>query len=92
MPTLRNVNPLGEVDLPLIGRTLGAGEEFDVTDAQAALLLAQAGNYEAVDAEDLNALTIPELEDLAAAKGVDLTGITKKADIIAAIDSQKAGN
>lgn len=35
MPTLKNTNPLGAVDLPLIGRTLDAGEEFDVTAAQA---------------------------------------------------------
>lgn len=27
---LRNTNPQGEVDLPLIGRVLAAGEEFDI--------------------------------------------------------------
>jgi hypothetical protein len=45
MPVLRNTNPLGAIDLPLIGRTLQAGEEFEVTDDQAALLLQQIGNY-----------------------------------------------
>lgn len=64
MPTLRNVNPLGGVDLPLIGRSLEAGEEFEVTDEQAGKapivnkdgevtdlgsgLLSQVGNYELV--------------------------------------------
>ena len=45
---LRNTNPLGAVDLPLIGRTLDAGEVFDVSDENGALLLEQVGNYEAV--------------------------------------------
>lgn len=35
MPTLKNINPLGAVELPLIGRVLEAGEEFEVTAAQA---------------------------------------------------------
>ena len=48
MAVLRNVNPLGEVDLPLIGRTLAAGEEFEVPDSQAEVLLEQVGNYEQV--------------------------------------------
>ena len=48
MAVLRNINPLGEVDLPLIGRTLAAGEEFEVPDDVAETLLAQVGNYEAV--------------------------------------------
>lgn len=45
MARLINTNPLGSVDLPLIGRTLAPGEEFEVTDAQAAALLEQVGNY-----------------------------------------------
>lgn len=48
MTTLKNVNPLGAIDLPLIGRTLEAGEEFDVPDDVADALLEQAGNYERV--------------------------------------------
>lgn len=35
MPTLRNTNPLGEVYVVSLGRTLAAGEEFDVTIEQA---------------------------------------------------------
>ncbi|CAB4173528.1 hypothetical protein UFOVP1183_40 [uncultured Caudovirales phage] len=45
MPSLINTNPLGEVDLPLIGRSLARGEVFDVTDEQAAALLEQVDNY-----------------------------------------------
>jgi hypothetical protein len=45
---LRNTNPLGAVDLPLIGRTLEAGEVFEVDDKAGKRLLEQVGNYEAV--------------------------------------------
>lgn len=48
MAVLRNTNPLGEVDLPLIGRTLAAGETFEVPAGVAETLLAQVGNYEEV--------------------------------------------
>ena len=84
MPKLRNTNPLGEVDLPLIGRTLAPGEEFEVDDDTAAALLAQAGNFAPVG-DALDAMTVDQLRDLADQKGVDLTGLTKKADIEAAI-------
>jgi hypothetical protein len=43
---LRNTNPLGEVDLPLVGKTLAAGEEFEVEDEAGEALLEQVGNYE----------------------------------------------
>jgi len=45
---LKNVNPLGAVDLPLIGRTLESGEVFEVDDKTGKHLLEQAGNYERV--------------------------------------------
>lgn len=48
MPKLKNINPLGGVEVPLVGRTLAAGEEFDVTEKQAERLLMQASNYERV--------------------------------------------
>jgi len=47
--TLRNVNPVGEVDLPLIRRIVGAGEEFEVPAEVADRLLEQVGNYELVE-------------------------------------------
>jgi len=48
MARLKNINPLGGVDLPLINRSLAADEEFEVTDEQAAILLLQVDNYQAV--------------------------------------------
>jgi hypothetical protein len=84
MPKLRNINPLGDVDVPLIVRSLKAGEEFECSDAVAARLLEQVGNYELVN-DDLDSLTIPELEKYAADRDIDLTGLTKKPAIISAI-------
>lgn len=49
MPTLKNTNPLGAVDLPLIGRSLEPGEEFEVSGEQANALLEQVGNFELVE-------------------------------------------
>ena len=60
MVQLVNTNPLGQVDLPLIGREgepigevgrgcLEPGEVFDVDDATAAHLLEQVGNYQLAD-------------------------------------------
>ena len=49
---LRNINPLGAVVFPLIGKTLERGEVFDVPDELGAELLKQDTNYElAVDAD-----------------------------------------
>lgn len=59
MPKLRNINPLGHVDVPLLRRQgepfdepgigcLSPGEVFEVTDEVAALLLPQSDNYELV--------------------------------------------
>jgi hypothetical protein len=42
---LINTNPLGAIDLPLIGRSLEAGEEFEVSDEIGIALLEQIGNY-----------------------------------------------
>lgn len=36
-----NVSPQGDLDLPLIGRVIRAGETFDATPEQAALLVKQ---------------------------------------------------
>lgn len=56
---LRNINPLGQVDLPLVHRQgdpigepgsgcLEPGEVFEVTDDVGERLLEQTGNYAAV--------------------------------------------
>lgn len=62
MAKLRNTNPLGQVDVPLIGRQgdtdgrtgigcLEPDEEFECSREHALLLLGQSGNFEPVDAE-----------------------------------------
>lgn len=49
---LRNINPLGAVEVPLLGRVLEAGEEFDIDDEQGAALLDQVGNYEPAESDN----------------------------------------
>lgn len=49
---LRNINPLGDVDVPLLRRTLARGEVFEVPDDIGTALLEQAGNYEPCEGED----------------------------------------
>lgn len=53
MPLIKNVSPVGDLDLPLVNRQgdncIKAGEEFDVTDEQAALLLDQPDNFQLVE-------------------------------------------
>lgn len=51
---LRNINPLGEVEFPLLRRVLAPGEVFEVPDEVGTRLLEQVGNYEQVtdDAAD----------------------------------------
>ena len=44
---LKNVSPLGHLELPLIGRVLAPGEVFEVDDDAGAALLDQPGNFEA---------------------------------------------
>ncbi len=56
---LRNINPLGRVDLPIVGREgdvpgkgvgcLEPGEVFETTAKVGKALLEQVGNYELVD-------------------------------------------
>ncbi len=44
---IRNISPLGDLDVTLLGREVGAGEVVDVTDAQAAELVGEsAANFE----------------------------------------------
>lgn len=50
MPTLKNVSPYGDLDVALLGRVVAAGEEFEVTAAEAKQLGAPNENYEAVKA------------------------------------------
>jgi hypothetical protein len=85
MPTtLRNINPVGEVRV--FGRTVGAGEEFEVSDEHAAALLEQTGNYEV--AKPVDEMTVEELTTYAANHDIDLGDATKKADLLATIKKE----
>lgn len=46
MPRIVYVGPFDQVDVPLIYGAVRPGEPFDVTDAQAALLLDQPDNFQ----------------------------------------------
>jgi hypothetical protein len=48
MPKIKNVSPFGDLDVPLLGRVIEAGETVDVSDAEAEELLKQPFNYEPV--------------------------------------------
>jgi len=45
---IRNVNPLGEMEVLLLGRVVAFGEEVEATAEQAAELIS-TGNFEAVE-------------------------------------------
>ena len=97
---IRNINPLGRVDVPLLRREgdvdgegtgcLEPGEVVDVDDDVALALLEQVGNFELVDGDELSrglaGATVKQLREVAAAGGIDLAGATTKAEIIAAIE------
>ena len=50
MPKIRNISPLGALDVPVLGRVVGAGEEVEVEAEVAALLTAQTETWEPVTA------------------------------------------
>lgn len=47
MPKIKNVSPFGDLDIPLLGRVVEAGQTVEVTDEQAAILLLQEDNFHA---------------------------------------------
>jgi hypothetical protein len=49
MPKLKNISPLGALDVPLLRRVVDAGEVFDTTEEQAKVLLLQHDNYQPAD-------------------------------------------
>lgn len=82
MRQLIHKSPLGPLSIPGVLGEPEPGEPFEVDDDIAESLLEQSDLYApAPDTE----LTIAELRDLAATRGVDLTGLRNKTDIAAAI-------
>jgi hypothetical protein len=49
MPVIKNVSPIGALDIPLLRRVVEFGEEVEVSVEQATVLLDQEANYEPVD-------------------------------------------
>lgn len=49
MPFIRNINPIGDVEVPLLRRVVARGESVEVSDEQAAHLLEQAENWAPAD-------------------------------------------
>ncbi|BCW79005.1 hypothetical protein [Arthrobacter sp. NicSoilC5] len=49
MPRLKNISPLGALDVPLLRRIVDAEEIIDVTEDQARVLLLQPDNYQPTD-------------------------------------------
>jgi hypothetical protein len=49
MPKLKNISPLGALDVPLLRTIVEAGQTVDVTEDQARVLLLQHDNYEPAD-------------------------------------------
>lgn len=49
MPKLKNISPLGALDVPLLRTVVEADQVFDVTEDQARTLLQQPDNYAPAD-------------------------------------------
>lgn len=49
MSSIKNVSPYGDLDVPLLGRIVEAGEVVEVDDEHAAILLLQADNFVPAD-------------------------------------------
>ena len=102
---LRNTNPLGEVDLPLIGCTLAPGEEFEVDEELAghapSVTVDDDGNEtfdpgvgllsQVGNYEPVGAGNVTKADLLGQARGMglDVPSTATKAEIAAAIE---AGN
>lgn len=48
MVKIKNVSPFGDLDIPLLGRIVAAGEIVEVTEEEAGILLRQEANYQPV--------------------------------------------
>jgi hypothetical protein len=48
MPKIKNVSPFGDLDVPLLGRIVAAGETVEVSEEEAEILLQQEDNYQPV--------------------------------------------
>lgn len=83
MTTLTHKSPLGPLEIPGVLGLIDPGAPFELPQDEAFTLLDQGDLYEIPGG--LDALTVDELHSLAEHRGIDLTGVSKKKDIVAAI-------
>jgi len=87
MTLIRNVSPRGALDVPLLGRSVDAGEVVEASPQHAAILLAQVDNWHPADgATDVlkGAALAAALEDA----GLPATGTAdQKRAALAALDA-----
>lgn len=59
MPFVRNINPIGDVEVPLLRRVVARRESVEVSDEQAERLLEQAENWAPADQAEAPAEPAP---------------------------------
>ena len=84
---ITNTNPVGAVDVPLLGRNVAAGETIDVDVAIAEQLLTQPTNWERADSR-----TVDQLKEAADAAGITYPAKARKADLLRLLDEAPAAN
>jgi hypothetical protein len=93
---IKNVSPLGDLDVPLLGnRIVKAGEEVDVPDEKAKRLLLQPDNWRAApEATTRPTASAPKADwlDYAASIGVLASEEISKKDLIAAVTTHEAND
>lgn len=88
----KNISSQGHLELPLIGRVVEVGEEFDVTPDQAKLLAEQPDVWERVPSSAYTASSVTELKELAAARGIQTQSSWRKQDYVNALESAGAAD
>lgn len=91
--TFKNVSRFGDLDLPLVGGVVAAGEEFEVTLDQARQLQQQPDLWEHVSGDipapdEYASFKVDELKQLLAARDLDTSG--KKDELIARLEEADA--
>lgn len=86
----KNISKFGDIDLPLIGRIVEAGEIFEATPDQSELLILQPDLWQPIQPDDLTTLTLADLKAIAKQRDIDTTGLKTKADYLGALQPAPA--
>lgn len=78
---ITNTNPVGSVDVPLLGRVVDAGETIDVDPEIARQLLTQPANWARQDDR-----TVAQLKADLDAAGITYPAKARKADLLLLLD------